>query len=164
CSAPCRFFIANPFRPNGPAGFSHIPWISFREGGQLEVMRIGTFRVYKNVIVILPAAGVALGTCGHGVAELHFLIRLFAVAPVTSFSVIAAMTFGKMILVGELLSIYVWEPQPPFTNFVEESSMVDIQYSLSAGPVCFFDCDICGRRITKPDQGGILMDQQLRPA
>jgi hypothetical protein len=34
CSAPCRFFIANPFRPYRPVGFSHIPWIRFREGGQ----------------------------------------------------------------------------------------------------------------------------------
>ncbi len=33
-SAPCRFFISNPFRPDGPAGFSHISWISFREGRQ----------------------------------------------------------------------------------------------------------------------------------
>jgi hypothetical protein len=26
--------MANPFRPYRPAGFSHIPWIGFREGGQ----------------------------------------------------------------------------------------------------------------------------------
>ena len=36
CSAPCRFFTANPSRPNGPTGFSHISWISFREGGHTD--------------------------------------------------------------------------------------------------------------------------------
>ena len=31
------FITQNPFRPCGPAGFSHISWISFRGGGQLVV-------------------------------------------------------------------------------------------------------------------------------
>src|SRR5262249_32050476 len=34
CSPLCRFFISNPFRLTWPIGFSHIPWFSFRGGGQ----------------------------------------------------------------------------------------------------------------------------------
>jgi transposase len=31
--------MSNPFRPNWPAGFSHIPWISFQGGGQVAIGR-----------------------------------------------------------------------------------------------------------------------------
>src|SRR5271170_5264216 len=47
CSALCRFFMPNPFRPFGPAGFSHISWINF-PGGSHDGMAV-TRRPMRSV-------------------------------------------------------------------------------------------------------------------